>query len=90
MTSNFKGKKKMSLELFFINETLPELKKTYTQFRSGNGYRNNKAPDNITKEEIIKLILALYNIEFKKMEVTKAKNEFNEIANSINSNIKAN
>jgi len=77
----------MSLELFFINETLPELKKIYTQFRSGNGYKNNKAPDNITKDEIIKLILALYNIAEQKRLVRKAKNEYNEIVDSINSKI---
>jgi len=77
----------MNLELFFINETLPELKKTYTQFRWGNGYRDNKAPDNITKDEIIKLILALYNIAEQKRLVRKAKNEYNEIVDSINSKI---
>ena len=88
----------MSLELFFINETLPELKKTYTQFRSGNGYKDNKAPKDITKEEIIKLILSLYNIAEKKRLLRNAKEKHNdiedEIFNRINddflANIKAN
>jgi hypothetical protein len=70
----------MNKKLFresFNKDTLAELKSHYRSYRYHHGYKFNSPPLKGTKNEIIELLLALYNIEFKKMAVYIAQNELN-------------